>query len=119
MIEEPVVFRVREGRVRSIEGGGQASFLRELLARQGDPAVYNIAQFAIGLNPDCTEFTGEMLNDEGVDGTIHIGIGTSANLGGVVQAKTHFDAVIRTPSVWLDGTPILVDGQLRLPAGSL
>jgi leucyl aminopeptidase (aminopeptidase T) len=112
VIEEPVVFRVRGGRVRSIEGGRQASFLRELLARQGDPAVYNIAQFAIGLNPDCTEFTGEMLNDEGIDGTIHIGIGTSANLGGVVQAKTHFDAVIRTPSVWLDGTPILVDGSL-------
>jgi leucyl aminopeptidase (aminopeptidase T) len=74
--------------------------------------VYNVAQFAFGLNPDCTVLTGEMLNDEGVSGTIHVGIGTSASLGGVVQAKTHFDAIIRSPSVWLDEQPVLVDGEL-------
>jgi leucyl aminopeptidase (aminopeptidase T) len=74
--------------------------------------VYNIAQFAIGLNPDCKEFTGEMLNDEGVNGTIHIGIGTSSSLGGTVQAKTHFDAIIREPSVWFDGEAILRGGEI-------
>ena len=41
----------------------------------------------MGLNPECKDFTGEMLNDEGVNGTIHIGVGTSANLGGDVQAQ--------------------------------
>ncbi len=112
VIEEPVVFDIADGVVRSIEGGDQATLLRELLARQDDPAVYNIAQFAIGLNPLCTDFTGEMLNDEGVNGTIHIGIGTSANLGGQVQAKTHFDAIIRRPSVWLDECAVILDGEL-------
>ena len=112
VIEEPVVFDIADGIVRCIEGGEQDTFLRELLARQDDPAVYNVAQFAIGLNPLCTDFTGEMLNDEGVDGTIHMGIGTSANLGGQVQAKTHFDAVIRRPSVWFDGRAIILDGEL-------
>ena len=112
IIRDPVTFDIVDGVVRAIEGGEQATFLRELLARQDDPAVYNIAQFAVGLNPLCTDFTGEMLNDEGVNGTIHIGIGTSANLGGHVQAKTHFDAVIRAPSVWLDGRTLLRDGEL-------
>jgi leucyl aminopeptidase (aminopeptidase T) len=74
--------------------------------------VYNIAQFAIGLNPDCRDFTGEMLNDEGVNGTIHIGIGTSSSLGGTVQAKTHFDAIIRKPSVWFDGEAIIGEGEV-------
>ncbi len=114
VIDEPVVFDVSDGVVRSIEGGDQATFLRELLARQDDPAVYNVAQFAIGLNPLCTEFTGEMLNDEGVNGTIHMGIGTSANLGGQVQAKTHFDAIIRSPSVWFDGRAVILDGELAV-----
>ena len=112
VIEEPVVFDIADGVVRSIEGGDQATLLRELLARQDDPAVYNIAQFAIGLNPLCTDFTGEMLNDEGVNGTIHMGIGTSANLGGHVQAKTHFDAIIRRPSVWLDERAVILGGEL-------
>jgi leucyl aminopeptidase (aminopeptidase T) len=113
VVEEPVVFEISAGAVSAIRGGAQADFLRDLLARQNDPAVYNIAQFAMGLNPDCTDFTGEMLNDEGVNGTIHIGIGTSVNLGGVVQAKTHFDAIIRAPSVWLDGRAVLVGGELQ------
>ena len=98
VVREPVMFRISEGFVTSIEGGEQAQFLDQLLDAQDDPWVYNVAQFAFGLNPDCTDFTGEMLNDEGVNGTVHIGIGTSANLGGAVSAKTHFDAICRAPT---------------------
>ena len=108
----PVTFRISEGFVTRIEGGDQAAFLAELLARQDDPWVYNLAQFAFGLNPACTGFTGEMLNDEGVNGTVHIGIGTSANLGGSVSAKTHFDAIARAPTVWIDDEPVLSDGEI-------
>ena len=59
-------FRIAEGFVTEIEGGEQADLLAELLARQDDAWVYNLARFAFGLNPACTEFTGEMLNDERV-----------------------------------------------------
>ncbi len=111
-VREPVTFRISEGFVTHIEGGDQAAFLAELLARQEDPRVYNLAQFAFGLNPACTEFTGEMLNDEGVNGAVHIGIGTSANLGGSVSAKTHFDAVARAPTVWIDEELLLSDGEI-------
>ena len=111
-VREPVTFRIAEGFVTHIEGGDQAEFLAALLARQHDPWVYNLAQFAFGLNPACTEFTGEMLNDEGVNGTVHIGIGTSANLGGSVSAKTHFDAVARAPTVWIDGEVVLAGGEI-------
>ena len=114
VVEEPVAFEILNGFVGPISGGDQATFLEELLARQDDAWVYNIAQFAVGLNPDCTEFTGEMLNDEGINGTIHIGVGTSANLGGDVRAKTHFDAVIRSPSVWLDGRQVLAEGEILI-----
>ncbi len=115
VIDEPVRLQINEGFVRSIDGGPQAAALRDLLAAQDDRWVYNVAQFAIGLNPQCTEFTGEMLNDEGVNGTVHIGIGTSSNLGGTVQAKTHFDAIIRAPSVWLDDGLVIRDGEVLMP----
>ena len=116
VIEEPVTFRIEDGFVREITGGRQADFLKKLLAAQNDKWVYNVAQFAMGLNPECKDFTGEMLNDEGVNGTIHIGIGTSANLGGDVQAKTHFDAIIRAPSVWFDGEAIIRNGEILVNA---
>lgn len=112
VIREPVTFEISEGFVTAILGGEQAHQLDDLLAAQDDRWVYNVAQFAFGLNPDCVDFTGEMLNDEGVNGTVHLGVGTSANLGGDVQAKTHFDAIIRCPSVWIDGQPVVVDGQV-------
>lgn len=114
VIEEPVRFEIAGGFVQAITGGRQAAFLHDLLARQDDKWVYNIAQFAIGLNPECRDFTGEMLNDEGVNGTIHIGIGTSSSLGGAVQAKTHFDAIIRKPTVSFDETEIIRYGEILL-----
>jgi leucyl aminopeptidase (aminopeptidase T) len=112
VVREPVVFTLEGGFVTDIRGGEQAHFLSELLASQDDPWVYNVAQFAFGLNPDCTDFTGEMLNDEGVNGTVHLGIGTSASLGGTVSAKTHFDAIIREPTVWIDGDVVVADGEV-------
>ncbi len=116
VIREPITFEIHDGFVRDIRGGEHAGFLRNLLADQNDQWVYNVAQFAMGLNPECREFTGEMLNDEGVNGTIHMGIGTSANLGGGVQAKTHFDAIIRNPSVWFDGEAVIRDGEIVVKA---
>jgi leucyl aminopeptidase (aminopeptidase T) len=116
VVREPVAFTFEDGFVTDIDGGEQARFLADLLAAQDDPWVYNAAQFAFGLNPDCVEFTGEMLNDEGVDGTVHMGIGTSANLGGNVSAKTHFDAVIRDPTVWIDGQVVVREGRVVVEA---
>jgi leucyl aminopeptidase (aminopeptidase T) len=103
VIRDPITCRIRNGFVESISGGDQGRFLKRLLASRNDPCVYNVAQFAVGLNPECGELTGEMLNDEGVAGTVHFGIGTSANLGGRVRASTHFDAILRSPTILLDG----------------
>ena len=111
---DPVTFQIEAGFVTRIDGGEQARFLDDLLAAQDDEWVYNLAQFAFGLNPACAEFTGEMLNDEGVNGTVHIGIGTSANLGGTVSARTHFDAICRDPTVWIDDEVVLRDGAIEI-----
>ena len=114
VIEEPITFKVKDGFVCEITGGQQARFIRRLLAAQNDRFVYNIAQFAVGLNPMCTELTGVMLNDEGVLGTIHIGIGTSSNLGGATKAATHFDVIIRNATVAFDEKIIIKNGELKI-----
>jgi 2,5-dihydroxypyridine 5,6-dioxygenase len=114
LVKEPIRFDVADGRVVKISGGYQADFLDRLLGRQGDPAVYNIAQISFGLNPHCP-MEGVMLHDEGVYGTAHIGIGTSVLLGGEVKTLTHFDALMWKPTLTLDGEVVLKDGKWLLP----
>jgi len=114
-LREPVVLHVAEGFITSIEGGEQAELLRQDLDARADPLVYNIAELGIGLNPKC-RFVGFMLEDEGVYGSVHIGIGTNLTLGGTVKATCHYDLIMRGATVVADGRVVLWDGQLALEA---
>ena len=71
------------------------------------------AEMGIGMNPACS-FKGLMLEDEGVLGSIHIGTGTNITLGGVVKARSHYDLIMRAPTLILDGEVLIQDGQIRL-----
>lgn len=53
-----------------------------------------------------------MLEDEGVLGVVHIGIGSSLTLGGVVKAGIHYDLLMYRAGLDIDGIPILRNGQL-------
>lgn len=110
LLNEPVRMDVADGRVKEVTGGPQAREIRRQMAAQNDPNVYNIAQLSFGLNPRC-RMQGVMLEDEGVYGTSHIGIGTSSLLGGTVKAKMHFDIIMWNPTLTLDGEVVLRDGE--------
>jgi len=116
MLDCPVVFTIHNGKVEHISGGKQADIIAAIWAKQNDPAVYNIAQVAVGLNPEIEAPVGVLgcNYDEGAFGTVHIGIGTSTNLGGKVKAATHFDALMNQPLVMVDGVKILEKGQLLI-----
>lgn len=109
LLTEPIRMDVENGRVTRVTGGNQARRIEQMMARQNDPNVYNIAQLSFGLNPEC-RMQGIMLEDEGVYGTSHIGIGTSSLLGGDVRAKMHFDIIMWNPTLDLDGETVLRDG---------
>jgi 2,5-dihydroxypyridine 5,6-dioxygenase len=110
VLDAPVIVEVRGGSIVSINGGKQAAILQRIWERQEDPSVYNIAQLAVGLNPECIPFTGVWLNDHGAYGTVHIGIGTSASLGGTTQASLHFDGMMYRPTLRLDDRVLLEEG---------
>ena len=113
MLSSPIVFTIRNGIVKGIEGGPEATKIEKILLKQNDPNVYNIAQVAVGLNPEIKEPVGYLgcNYDEGAYGTAHIGIGTSSNLGGEVKASTHFDAVMTMPTIILDDKILLKNGD--------
>lgn len=116
-LSSPITFTIEKGKIIKTEGGPEAEKIKRIWAEQDDPNVYNIAQFAIGLNPEIKEAIGILgcNYDEGVFGTAHIGIGTSTNLGGKIKTSTHFDALMNKPTVILDGgITLLKDGELML-----
>lgn len=110
VLRDPISCRVREGFITCIEGKSQAQQLRDALSAMDDPQVYNVAEVGIGLNPHC-RLRGLMLEDEGVYGTVHIGIGTNITLGGCVQAACHYDLIMFAPTVTVDGSDILRGGE--------
>jgi leucyl aminopeptidase (aminopeptidase T) len=110
---EPVQATVKEGMITDIKGGHQAKILADDLKRRNDPNVYNVAELGVGLNPKCT-LQGIMLEDEGVFGTVHIGIGTNITLGGNIKAAIHYDLLMWEPTIELDGKVVLEKGQVRL-----
>ncbi|WP_419950544.1 aminopeptidase [Candidatus Palauibacter sp.] len=111
ILEEPIVCAVRDGTIVEMTGGAQADFLREHLESFGDPRCFNVAELGVGLNPNA-RLTGEMLEDEGVMGTIHIGIGTSHTLGGEIVAPTHYDLLMWEPTIAVDGRIVQRDKQV-------
>lgn len=111
LLKEPVICTVEKGFITDIQGGEQAMILKEHLHNKQDPNVFNIAELGIGLNPRCS-FIGWMLEDEGVYGSAHIGIGTSITLGGTVKAACHYDLIMKEATVSIDGKRILDHGSV-------
>jgi len=71
-----------------------------------------IGELGIGLNPEVGEPCGYTLTDEKILGTVHIAVGDNRMLGGVNDSSLHWDMMILAPSVEVDGTPLLEQGDL-------
>jgi 2,5-dihydroxypyridine 5,6-dioxygenase len=114
LVTSPITVRVRDGLAYSIEGESrEAQVFRQLLESMDDPNIYNIGELGIGLNPKCV-LENSMLSDEGVRGTIHVALGTSAYIGGKVKAAGHYDMVFKGATLKLDGEVVLAGGEPQL-----
>lgn len=112
LLDHELLLTIRGGRVVKVEGGPQASLLARLL-EDSDENATNLAELAIGLNPKA-EIIGNMLLDEKLEGTAHVGIGNGQCIGGLVYSNIHLDALFRAPTICLDGEPLLEEGRLCL-----
>ena len=111
VIETPVVVQVDKGFIVDISGGRQAEVLKRDLASHKDPSAYNVAEIGVGLNPHC-RMCGIMLEDEGVQGTAHFGIGTNITLGGNTKAPVHYDLLVWKPRIEVDGEVLIDDTRV-------
>jgi leucyl aminopeptidase (aminopeptidase T) len=108
--EQPLVLKVKEGRVCAIEDHPCAGELEKIFIKY-HPLSRNIAEFGVG-TLDTAQIRGNILEDEKVRGTVHVAIGDNASMGGTVCVPVHLDGVLIRPDVWLDGRLWMKDGEL-------
>ncbi|RPI25821.1 MAG: aminopeptidase [Acidobacteria bacterium] len=112
MVQTPIRITVEKGYATDITGGEEASKLFQLLEPHGRPAR-NLAEFGIGTN-DKAILSGKIIEDEKVQGTIHIAFGDNKSMGGSIRVASHLDGLVQRPTVWFDDNLIMEDGKLLM-----
>lgn len=111
-LDEPIELTFEEGHATAISGGADASRLRTIVEK-ADENAGNLAEFAIGTNPDA-RLVGNLAEDKKRAGTTHFAIGDNESLGGSLQSDIHLDGLVLEPTVWLDGEVVLEEGTLLM-----
>jgi leucyl aminopeptidase (aminopeptidase T) len=110
LLRKPVALTVKRGKIEDIQGDEEAEELLRILETADENACC-IAEVGLGTNPKAT-YTGNLVEDERVRGSGHIGLGRNTHLGGTIESSLHLDATIRKPTIYLDGQAIVRDGNL-------
>jgi leucyl aminopeptidase (aminopeptidase T) len=111
LLDEPIEGVFEDGYMTEIRGGSQADELRRILEKTNDPESYNLAETAIGINPDAT-ITGYMRQDKKAEGYLHLAVGSNDDTGGTVEAPIHLDGIVGNATVKIDGEVVVKDGEI-------
>jgi len=109
--DEPITIQVKKGEVAEVTGGKAAEYLNTTLGSFKDRSAYNLAEFAVGLNPFSRAYATN-LEDLGKLGFAHHGIGSNYAIGGKVLAPCHIDVIYSNATLEIDGKVVLDQGKL-------
>ena len=102
-----VQLRFERGEVVEATASRGESFLREMVAL--DDGARRVGEFAFGMNDAISEYTGNLLLDEKIGGTVHLALGRSVpGTGGKNTSGLHWDIVCDLR----DGGEVYADGEL-------
>ncbi len=112
LVDPPITIEVTEGVASIVSDSKQADQFRKILS-EGDDNSWKICEVGCGTNAKAI-YIGELIEDERVQGSAHIGLGGNTHFGGNTQSVTHIDTATRNPTVSLDGIEIISKGKLNL-----
>jgi aminopeptidase len=108
-----VELEFKEGKVVRAAAEEQEEYLLKLL--DSDPGARYAGEFAVGTNLQVQRFTGNILFDEKIGGTIHIALGSGyPETGSTNQSAIHWDMICdmrENSTIEVDGTPVYRDGE--------
>ena len=112
VVHSPISCTVKDGRIVDIKGGREAKKFKALLSRDGSTG-FQLAEVGVGTNPKA-KYTGNLLEDERVYASGHIGFGRSSHIGGITESKVHIDSTVRRPEVYVNGQRIVSSGRIEM-----
>jgi aminopeptidase len=102
----------KDGRVVRAKAEQGEEYLLSMLDL--DPGARLLGELGIGLNAGIDRFTGSILYDEKIGGTVHLALGSSyPETGGTNESALHWDLIIdlrRGGRVTADGVVVMQDG---------
>ncbi|WP_449434969.1 2,5-dihydroxypyridine 5,6-dioxygenase [Pseudomonas putida] len=124
---ERITLEIDKGFIRNIHGRFEAQYLREYLAYFKDPEVYGISHIGWGLQPRA-QWTAMGLHDRNdgmcMDarafyGNFLFSTGPNTEVGGKRKTPCHLDIPLRHCDVYLDDEPVVLQGDVVAPMGSI
>jgi leucyl aminopeptidase (aminopeptidase T) len=117
LVDEPVTLTVENGLVVDVKGGTTAGKIRQAygeaakrLKPKEQENVWTVAEFGFGMNPQA-RLVGNVLEDEKRLGSAYVSIGDNTRHGGHADVGINISGVLASPSIWLDDTLIIDQGQ--------
>jgi aminopeptidase len=108
--------RFVDGEVVDASSDENQDVLERVLAM--DDGAKRLGEFGVGLNFGIQRWTGEVLFDEKIGGTVHLALGRAYHeCGGTNDSALHWDIVkdLRTTgTLYLDGEPVYESGRYRI-----
>jgi 2,5-dihydroxypyridine 5,6-dioxygenase len=120
-VRSPITLTIDAGRIVDIAGELEAELLRDYMEGFDDPEAYGISHIGWGLNEKArwsglaTDNRSMGMEARGFLGNVLFSTGPNGELGGTNDTLCHVDVPMRNCSLYLDGTPIVVDGKIVVP----
>lgn len=119
-VSEPVTLQVREGYVRSIDGGLDAELLRDYIESFDDPEAYAMSHIGWGLQPRCRWSTLSLYDKEqtiamdarAFEGNFLFSLGPNNEAGGRRTTACHLDIPLRRCTVSIDDRVVVDAGRV-------
>jgi aminopeptidase len=111
-----IALEFRDGRVVGARADEGEEYLLSMLDL--DPGARRLGELGLGLNAGIQRFTGSILYDEKIGGTVHLALGSSyPETGGTNESALHWDLIVDTRAggrVTADGQVVMEDGVWRV-----
>ena len=109
---EPTELQFENGRLVKVEQTETGILLEDYLKSFDDPGMYVAGELGIGLNTKSRCIGHSYIEDESAYGTFHLGMGRNLSLGGVHEAKGHFDLVFLEPTIYAGDVVVMKNGEM-------
>ena len=117
-VRTPIRLTIEQGRIADIRGDVDADLMRDYMAGFNDERAYGIAHIGWGLDHRArwsalaTDTRGMGMEVRSFYGNVLFSTGPNGELGGSNDTACHVDIPMRNCSLYLDDTPIVVDGDI-------